>query len=108
MMKFLALVLGVVKDGYLPLAVAAHPCFELVAVADDADNPHWVYERNQGFADRCRIPYVQDIEKALAERDFDLAVVSSEAERHCDLAVYAADAVLHVIAQMGQWANVEE
>ena len=93
-----ALVLGVVKHGYLPMAVAAHPRFELVAVADDADNPHWVHERNQEFADRCRIPYVEDIEKALAEHDFDLAVISSEAERHCDLAVRAADAGLHVIA----------
>jgi predicted dehydrogenase len=93
-----ALVLSVVKHAYLPLAVAAHPRFELVAVADDADNPAWVHERNQKFADQFSIPYIQNVAQALAAHDFDIAVVSSEAERHCDLAIRAANAGLHVIA----------
>ena len=95
--QYKALVLSVVKHAYLPLAVDAHPRFELVAVADDASNPHWVHQRNQEFADRFNIPYIQDVEKALSEYDFDLAVVSSEAERHCDLAIRAANAGLNIV-----------
>ncbi|MEC8989257.1 MAG: Gfo/Idh/MocA family oxidoreductase, partial [Verrucomicrobiota bacterium] len=95
---FRAVVLSVVKHDYLPRAVAAHPRFELVVVADDADQPDWVHERNQLFADEFGVPYVRDVAKAVAEYNLDLAAVSSEAERHCDLAVRAADAGLHVIA----------
>ena len=64
--QYRALVLSVVKHEYLPLAVDAHPRFDLVAVADEADNPDWVHQRNQEFADRFDIPYVQDVEKALS------------------------------------------
>tara|TARA_Y100000588_G_scaffold348112_1_gene397436 strand:+ start:4578 stop:5684 length:1107 start_codon:yes stop_codon:yes gene_type:complete len=95
---FKALVLSIVKHEYIPLAVDAHPRFELVAVADDASAPEWVHERNQEFADRFDIPYVKDVEKAFSDYDLDLAVVSSEAERHCDLAVRASNAGLHVIS----------
>ena len=48
---FRAGVFSVVKHCYLPRAVAEHPRFELVVVTDDADQPDWVHERNQKFAD---------------------------------------------------------
>ncbi len=92
-----ALVLSVVKHDYIPLAVAAHPRFELVGVADDGSQPDWVHERNQEFADRFDIPYVSHPERAIAEFSPDVAIVSSQAERHCDLGVRAAEAGLHVI-----------
>ncbi|HCQ39378.1 MAG TPA: oxidoreductase [Verrucomicrobiales bacterium] len=90
-----ALVLSVVKHDYLPNAVAAHPRFQLVAVADDPDRPGWTHERNQLFADQHNIPYRRDVETALA--DCDLVVVSPEAERHCDLALRAAEAGKHIV-----------
>lgn len=90
-------VLSVVKHAYVPRGVASHPRFELVVVADDPDQPDWVHERNQKFADEYNIPYVQDVERAMAEFDVQVAVVSSEAERHCDLCVRAADAGLHIV-----------
>ena len=90
-----ALVLSVVKHDYLPNAVAAHPRFQLVAVADDPDRPDWTHDRNQLFADQHGIPYHQDVEAALT--DCDLAVVSPEAERHCDLARRAARAGKHIV-----------
>lgn len=96
--RYRALVLSVVKHEYLPLAVANHPRFQLVAVADDADCPDWVHERNQKFADQFDIPYIKDVEKALSDFDLDMAVVSSQAERHCDLSIRAANVGLHVIA----------
>ena len=101
-------VFSVVKHCYLPRAVAAHPRFELVVVADDADQPDWVHERNQLFADEFGIPYVRDVAQAIAEYNLDLAAVSSEAERHCDLAVRTADAGLHVIADKPMSTRLSE
>ena len=106
--KFRAGVFSVVKHCYLPRAVAAHPRFKLVVVTDDADQPAWVHERNQKFADEFGIPYVRDVAKAIAEYDLDLVAVSSEAERHCDLAVRAADAGLHVIADKPMSTRLSE
>ena len=79
------LVLSVVKHDYVARGVASHPGFELVVVADDPDQPDWVHERNDEFAREHGIPYLRDVEKAIAEHDVQVAVVSSEAERHCDL-----------------------
>lgn len=95
--NFRVLVFSVVKHDYIPTAVAAHPRFDLVAVADDANEPDWVHQRNQTFADKYRIPYVSNFARAVAEHRPDVAIVSSQAERHCDLAVRAAEAGLHVI-----------
>ncbi len=97
MNRFRCAVLSVVKHAYVPRGVASHPRFELAVVADDPDRPDWVHERNQKFADECGILYVRDVEKAIAEHDVQVAVVSSEAERHCDLSVRAANAGLHIV-----------
>lgn len=101
-----ALVLSVVKHGYMPDAVAAHPRFKLVAVADDPDRPDWTHERNQLYADTYNIPYVKDVEKAL--EDCDLVVVSSEAERHCDLAIRAAIAGKHIVVDKPLSPSLED
>ena len=90
-------VLSVVKHAYVPLGMASHPRFEPVVVADDADVPDWAHERNGQFADELGIPYMRNVERAIAENDVQVAVVSSEAERHCDLSVRAANAGLHVV-----------
>ena len=95
--KFRVAVLSVVKHAYVPLGVAAHPRFELVVVADDDAQPAWVHERNEKFARQRGIPYVRNVERALAEYDVQVACISSEAERHCDLAVRAAQAGKHVV-----------
>lgn len=94
---FRTAVLSVVKHAYLPDGVASHPRFEHVVVADDADQPDWVHERNRKYADAHGIPYVRDVEKALREYGIQVAVVSPEAERHCDLSVRAAECGVHVI-----------
>ena len=91
------LVLSVVKHDYIARGVASHPRFELTVVADDADQPDWVHERNKKFAWEHGIPYVTDVFRAIAQYNVDVAVVSSAAERHCDLSVRAAEAGLHVI-----------
>lgn len=95
--KFRCAVLSVVKHAYVPNGVASHPRFELAVVADDANQPDWVHQRNQLYADQHDIPYVRDVEKAIRDYDVQVGVVSSEAERHCDLSVRAAEAGLHVV-----------
>ncbi|MFP6633236.1 MAG: Gfo/Idh/MocA family oxidoreductase [Planctomycetota bacterium] len=102
------LVLSVVKHDYVARGVASHPRFELAVVADDADQPDWVHERNEEFAREHEIPYVRDVEEAIAEHDVQVAVVSSEAERHCDLSVRAAEAGLHVIQDKPMSNSVSE
>jgi len=97
MSRFRCAVLSVVKHAYVPRGVAAHPRFDLAVVADDATAPDWAHQRNQEFADEIGIPYVQDVDRAVADYDVQVAVVSSEAERHCDLSVRAAAAGLHVV-----------
>lgn len=92
-----AVVLSVVKHAYVPNAVAAHPRCEVVAVADDPDQPEWVHERNARLAEEVGAPYLRDVDRALVDFDSNFAVVSSQAERHCDLGVRAAEAGLHVL-----------
>ena len=84
--------LSVVKHDYLPRAVAMHPRFELVCVADDADRPTWTHERNQLFADEFGVPYVKDVARAIEQFGLEAAAISPEAERHCELAARAAQA----------------
>src|SRR3954462_10749641 len=94
---FRAAVLSAVKHDYVARGLATHPRFELAVVADDAHVPAWAHERNQEFADARGVPYVRDVEKALAEFAIDVAVVSPEAERHTDLSIRAARLGKHVV-----------
>ena len=95
--KLRVAVLSVVKHDYVPRGLFSHARYELVVVADDPDQPDWVHERNQLFADEYQVPYVRSVEQAIEDHRPDVAVVSSEAERHADLSVRAANAGLHVV-----------
>ena len=101
-------ILSVVKHDYVPLGVAAHPRFEPVVVADDAAQPDWVHERNDKLAGELGIPYVRDVERAIADYDVQVAVVSSQAERHCDLSVRAANSGLHIVQDKPMSTSVSE
>ena len=106
--RFRVAVLSAVKHAYVPLGVAAHPRFEPVVVADDAAQPEWAHERNEELARDLGIPYVRDVEKAIADFDVQVAVVSSQAERHCDLSARAANAGLHVVQDKPMSTKVSE
>lgn len=105
---FRCAVVSVVKHAYVPNGVASHPRFELVVVAEDADRPDWVHERNQLYADQHNIPYVRNVEQAIRDYNVQVGVVSSEAERHCDLSVRCADAGLHVVQDKPMSTEVSE
>ena len=104
--KFAAL--SAVKHAYVPLGVAAHPRFEPVVVADDADQGEWAHKRNSQLAVELGVPYVRDVERAITEYGAQVAVVSSQAERHCSLAVRAAAAGLHVVQDKPMSTSVAE
>ena len=106
--KFRFAALSVVKHDYVPIGIAAHPRFEPVVVADDADQPDSVHERNQKFADDYGVPYVRDVERAIADFNVQVAVISSQPERHCDLSVRAADAGLHIVQDKPMSNRVSE
>ena len=106
--KFRCAVVSVVKHDYVARGVASHPRFELVVVTDDADQPDWVHERNQAFADEFDIPYVRNVAEALQDHDVQVAVVSSEAERHCDLSIRAAEAGIHVVQDKPMSTSISE
>jgi predicted dehydrogenase len=97
MNRFRCVVLSAVKHDYVARAVASHPRFELVAVADDPGRSDWAHQRNQQFADEFKIPYIRDVGRAIDEHRAQVAVVSSEVERHCDLSIRAAEAGLHIV-----------
>ncbi len=97
MNRFRCVVLSTVKHDYVARAAAAHPRFELIAVADDPNRPDWAHARNQRFADEFQIPYVRDVDRAMADYCGQVAIVSSEIERHCDLSIRAANAGLHIV-----------
>jgi len=101
-------VLSAVKHDYVARALAAHPRLRLAVVADDADRPDWVHQRNAELADEFGLAYVRDIERALAEHPCQIAVVSSEAERHCDLSIRAASAGLHIVQDKPMSTSLSE
>jgi predicted dehydrogenase len=106
--SYRVLVLSVVKHAYLPNALAAHPRFELVAVADDAERPDWTHERNERYANQHGIPYHRDPDHALKHLGCEVAVISSEAERHCGLAMRAVESGLHIIVDKPLSPDVSE
>ncbi len=95
--KFRVAILSVVKHDYVARGILSHARFVPAVVADDADQPEWVHERNEKFAAEFNVPYLRDVERAISEHQADVAVVSPEAERHCDLSIRAAGAGLHVV-----------
>lgn len=95
--KFRVAILSVVKHDYVPKGILSHERFEAVVVADDADQPDWVHERNRKFADELGVPYVRDVQQAIKDFHPHVAVVSSAAERHVDLSLRAVAAGLHVV-----------
>ncbi len=95
--KYRCAVLSAVKHDYVARGMASHPRCELTVVADDPQVPNWAHERNQQFADAFSIPYVRDVDRALAEFDVQVAIISPEAERHCGLSIRAARAGKHIV-----------
>jgi predicted dehydrogenase len=87
------------KTMYLPV-LRSHPALKLVAVADEADAPAEQHALNQREADAVGMPYVPDLDAALADPRVDLACVCCSLDRRV--------AVLERVASAGKHALVDK
>lgn len=77
-------------------AFAADPRCHLVAVADETDAPTERHPFNQQLADRCGIPYIQDLDSALEREDVHIVSVCAEPYRRGAIITRAALAKKHL------------
>jgi predicted dehydrogenase len=78
------------------LAFAADPRCRLIAVTDEVDVPPHRAEWDRKFADKMNLPYIPDLDDALARDDVDIVSVCSEHERRGRVAVKCAQAGKHL------------
>ena len=68
------------QENYAPM-FAADPRCRLVALADEAEVPPQRAEWNRELARRLELPYIENLEQALARDDVHIASICSEHER---------------------------
>src|SRR6266545_1735911 len=84
------------RSMYAP-AFLGHPACQLIAVADEADAPSELHALNRREADALGLPYVPDIDAALADPRVDLVSVCSPFERRVRVIQRIAAAGKHVL-----------
>ena len=77
-------------------ALAADPRCKLIGVTDEAGLPPRRQELNRQLAEELQVPYLADLDAALARPDVHLVCVCAEPERRGELAVRCARAGKHV------------
>jgi predicted dehydrogenase len=78
------------------LLFAADPRCRLVAVADEADVPPWRAEWNRKLAAELDLPYVADLDAALAREEVQVVSVCCEHERRGRVTARCAEAGKHL------------
>lgn len=84
------------QESYAP-SFAAHPRLRLVALADEPGLPEWLRNRNQRLSNTLQLPYIEDVETALADPGIDIVCVATEPTRHARLGLAAIAAGKPVI-----------
>ncbi|MDQ3811493.1 MAG: Gfo/Idh/MocA family oxidoreductase [Chloroflexota bacterium] len=87
------------KTMYVPV-LANHPALRVVAVADEASAPEHQHALNRREAEALHLPYVADLETALADPAVDVVSVCCPLERRV--------AVLERVAAAGKHALVDK
>ncbi len=88
--------------------IAAHPRLKIVAVADEPGLPEWMRRANLDMAAKFGVPYIEDVEAALARDDVQLVSVCTEPTRHAELAIRAALAGKHVLVDKPMATTLED
>jgi len=78
------------------LMFAADPRCRLIAVTDEPDVPAHRADLNRQFASEMNIPYIPDLDEALAREDVNVVSVCAEHERRGSVAVRCAQAGKHL------------
>ena len=76
--------------------LAADPRCRLLAVTDERDVPERRRRLNQQLADELEVPYIDDLDAALARDDAQIVSVCVEHERRARVAVRCAEAGKHL------------
>lgn len=87
------------KSMYVPV-LRSHPALQVVAVTDEATAPPEQHARNRAEADALQVPYLPDLDVALADPRVDIVSVCCPLERRV--------AVLQRIARSGKHALVDK
>ena len=77
-------------------AFAAHPLCRLVAVADESDVPETRAELNRQLARDHDLPYIPDLDEALARGDVDIVSMCADVERRGRVVSRCAEAGKHL------------
>lgn len=83
------------QPGYAA-ALASDPRCHLVAVTDEVDIPDRRRQKNEQFAARLGVPYLDDLDSALARDDIQIVSVCAEPYRRGRIIVQAARAGKHL------------
>jgi predicted dehydrogenase len=78
--------------------LSRQPGIQLIAVADEAEIPDWVREANRALAEKLDLPYIENLDEALARDDIDLVTLGSLYSRHGPLTIAALEAGKHVLS----------
>ena len=90
------------------LFFASDPRCRLIAVTDEIDVPAYRSTLNQQFAEEMDLPYIPDLDEALAREDVDIASVCAEQERRGRVAVRCAQAGKHLYLDKPMTSSVED
>ena len=89
------------------LVFSEHPRCRLIAVADEPDAPQLRHELNQELADDHGIPYIRNVDEALARPDVHIVSMCARIERRGVVAVKCAEAGKHVYLDKPLCGSVE-
>ena len=88
--------------------IAAHPRLKIAAVADEPTLPDWMRKANADMAAKYGVPYIEDVDAALARDDVRMVSVCTEPTRHAKLATMAARAGKHVLVDKPMSTTLED
>lgn len=87
---------------------AADPRCRLVAVTDELDVLPQRAEWNRNFAEEMKLPYIPDLDSALARDDIDIVSICAEHERRGRVAVKCAQAGKHLYLDKPMTCSIED
>lgn len=94
------------QDNYARI-FAQHPRVRIVAVVDEPGQEGYVAGRNRELAERCGVPYIEDLD-ALSAPEIDVVSIGAEIERRGRLAIQAAECGKHLWLDKPPVATVAE
>ena len=89
-------------------AFAANPLCHLVAVADEKDVPDSMHERGRQLSSDHDIPYIPDLDEALARQEVDIVSMCADVERRGRVAVKCAEAGKHLYLDKPMAGTLED